>query len=111
MNETLVNVNMPILILSCSTLLLLGVCCFLIGYMYGKSRCSGVYNVVNNRPKNFFDTSEDNAKINKIAIDNSKFVSDIKTDNLEKKYDTLGDTKQTTETINESVNKLKNLKR
>lgn len=46
-----------------------------------------------------------------IEIDDTKYVSKIKTDGLEKKYEKLGD-KQTVEndTIS-SVNKLKNLKR
>jgi hypothetical protein len=43
-------------------------------------------------------------------IDTSKVVVAINTDNLEKKYDNLGDLKQTQDNIHESVNKLKNLK-
>lgn len=110
MNESTIVLNIPIIVLSCSTLLLTGVCCFLIGYIYGKNSVSGVYNVVNNKPKSFFDSIDTN-KTSKISIDDRTYVSDIKTDNLEKKYDKLGDTKETKETINESVNKLKSLKR
>lgn len=45
-----------------------------------------------------------------ISIDSSKFVVDIKTDGLEKKYQQLGDVKESEETISSSVNKLKNMK-
>lgn len=48
-------------------------------------------------------------KIN-IEIDSRKVVTDIKTDGLEKKYDTLGEVKQSTENIGSSINKLKNLR-
>lgn len=48
-------------------------------------------------------------KVN-IEIDSRKFVTDIKTDGLEKKYDTLGEVKQSTENIGSSINKLKNLR-
>lgn len=49
-------------------------------------------------------------KLAEIEIDNRKLVVDINTNNLEKKYDTLGDTKQTQETISSSVSKLKSMK-
>jgi hypothetical protein len=45
-----------------------------------------------------------------ISIDSSKFVVDIKTDGLEKKYQNLGEIKGTNESIESSVNKLKNMK-
>lgn len=45
-----------------------------------------------------------------ISIDSSKFVVDIKTDGLEKKYQQLGDIKESEDTISSSVNKLKNMK-
>lgn len=48
-------------------------------------------------------------KVN-IEIDSRKVVTDIKTDGLEKKYDTLGEVKQSTENIGSSINKLKNLR-
>jgi len=46
-----------------------------------------------------------------ISIDEKKVVVNIKTDDLEKKYDSLGTTTKTDENISSSVNKLKNLKR
>jgi hypothetical protein len=45
-----------------------------------------------------------------ISIDNSKFVVDIKTDQLEKKYEGLGEIKNSQENIGSSINKLKNMK-
>jgi hypothetical protein len=48
--------------------------------------------------------------ISDISIDDKKFVTDIKTDSFEKKYDSLGDTKKSKDNIKNSVNKLKNMK-
>lgn len=56
-------------------------------------------------------STKEQQKNNNISIDDKKYVVDIKTDNLEKKYDKLGDTKQSTEQISSSINKLKNLKK
>lgn len=44
------------------------------------------------------------------TIDSTKFVVKIKTDQLEKKYDQLGEIKSSEENINNSVSKLKNMK-
>jgi len=48
--------------------------------------------------------------ISDISINDKKFVTDIKTDSFEKKYDNLGDTKKSEDNIKNSVNKLKNMK-
>ena len=81
---------------------------FLIGYIFGRSSATnGVSSV---RTQSFFK-QKDNQTKEIISIDDKKFVVDIKTEGLEKKYDSLGDIKQTQENISESVNKLKNLKR
>ena len=48
---------------------------------------------------------------NKIIIDDRKFVTDISTDGIEKKYSELGETKLSNDNISESVSKLQNLKR
>ena len=83
---------------------------FFIGYLLG--RFSGHNGVSNNKQKSFFQQQDSKTKeINSISIDDKKFVVDIKTDNLEKKYQNLGDVKHTEETITNSVDKLKNLKR
>lgn len=47
---------------------------------------------------------------NLIKIDDTKFVTDITTEGLEKKYTNLGETKNTTENVSSSVNKLKSMK-
>ena len=45
-----------------------------------------------------------------IEIDDTKYVSKISTDNLEKKYESLGKVKSTQNDTASSVSKLKNLK-
>lgn len=49
-------------------------------------------------------------KSTNIDIDERKVVVAIKTDGLEKKYDTLGDVKQSSDNISSSIDKLKNMK-
>jgi F420-0:gamma-glutamyl ligase-like protein len=82
---------------------------FLIGYIVGRFSGNGVYN----NPQSFFDKNKQKSSIEKntLSIDDKKFVTDIKTDDLERKYSSLGDIKTTEDTIDSSVNKLKNLKR
>lgn len=82
---------------------------FFIGYLVGRSSASGVYN----SPQSFFDKNKQKSSVekNNLSIDDKKFVTEIKTDNLERKYSSLGDIKTTEDTIDSSVNKLKNLKR
>lgn len=88
--------------------LILAIICFGIGYILGTlSKHSGVSNI---SPKSFFVKESDQPK-QTIAIDDRKYVTDIKTSGLEKKYDNLGDVKNTNENITSSVDKLKNLKR
>ena len=110
MNEISISVNIPTLILFSITFLAIGVCLFLIGYFIGKQNTVGVSNVVNNvKPTSFFN--EEPKKSNMLSIDDTKYVVDIKTSGMEKKYENLGEIKQSTENITDSINKLKNLKR
>ena len=110
MNDITLTINTPTIIFFSITLLAIGVCLFLIGYFYGLSKnTNGVFNMVSDRPKNFFDDKVVNNK--KISIDSTKVVTDIKTDNLEKKYESLGEFKQSEDNISGSISKLKNLKR
>jgi len=94
-----------IITLSCA--IGLNILCFILGYIWCKM------NSIENLQSNYSTITN---KINKnikstlVPIDNSKVVIDIKTDGLEKKYSSLGDTKNTTENISSSINKLKNLK-
>ena len=88
-------------------LICLNILFFLCGYSLGKlNNSTGVYN---SKPKSFFDKSEDNIG-QKITIDSSKVITDIKTDSLEKKYDQLGTTVNSDENISSAINKLKNMK-
>lgn len=106
-SQILLSINIPVIILFTITLLAIGACFFLMGYLYGSKSGSGVYTDNN---KGFFSKQE-NKKLNTITIDNKKIVTKINTDNLEKKYDSLGEKKESQENIGESVNKLKNLKK
>jgi heme/copper-type cytochrome/quinol oxidase subunit 1 len=81
---------------------------FIVAYLLGKSHTQ---NSVNNNVKSFFKQQRNEEKPNEIKIDDKKVVIDIKTEGLEKKYATLGETKVTEDNISNSVNKLKNLKR
>ena len=81
------------------------------GYSIGRLNSSQA--IVESQPISFFNKSKsDNDKmINKITIDESKYVTDIKTSGMEKKYENLGETKVSEENIESSINKLKNIKR
>jgi cytochrome c biogenesis protein ResB len=96
---------------------LLIVCCIvlltimvgMIGYILGK--INSIEAPQNNQ--SFFKKNSivSDTQKNNITIDDKKFVTNINTSGMEKKYDSLGDTKKSEENISESVNKLKNLKR
>ncbi len=101
------SINNEILIIT--ILVILNIVSGFIGYIIGRLNiANGVYE---NRPQSFFTKNQTVAPAKSaLSIDDKKFVVDIKTDGLERKYDTLGDIKKTEENINNSVNKLKNLK-
>lgn len=108
MNDISLNINIPTLILITITLLITGVFSFLIGYLLGRNGGdNGVYNVVKKSKIN----NQNNPVASSISIDEAKVVSNIKTDDLSKKYDSLGEIKESTENITNSINKLKNLKK
>lgn len=92
-----------------SILIIVNFICGLIGYFIGVFTSKGV----NNSPQSFFKQQNRNTEqvSNNLSIDDKKFVVDIKTDGMERKYESLGDVKKTEENISNSVNKLKNLKR
>jgi hypothetical protein len=92
-------------------LILLNIVFFFLGYSIGRLNSSQT--IVESQPISFFNKSKsDNGKmINKITIDESKYVTDIKTSGMEKKYENLGETKVSEENIESSINKLKNIKR
>ena len=80
-----------------------------VGYFVGKSVC---FNSENNSSKNksFFTQQKEQIKDRGISIDSTKFVADINTDGMEKKYLGLGDTQISNDNISGSINKLKNMK-
>lgn len=87
-----------------------------IGYLIGqriKDR-----SVADNSSQNFFTKNSINKKESELAniskpinIDESKVVVSIDTSSLEKKYEKLGDIKQSTENISSSIDRLKHLKK
>ena len=83
----------------------------IIGYILGRLTVSQKQNFIQDKPKSFFKNEKETIAEDRIAIDDKKVVLEIKTDNLEKKYNSLGDIKTSNENISESVNKLKNLKK
>lgn len=87
--------------------LILSINLFAIGYFLGKYNSSQGFVEA---PGSFFKQQQNIAKNSKIEIDDKKFIGDIKTDKLEKKYDSLGETKTSTENISGAINKLKNMK-
>lgn len=89
-------------------LVILNIFSFVIGLILGKIwSISGVYD--NEKPTSFFK-QQNNITKNKVSIDDTKYVTSIKTEGLEKKYNSLGDIKKSDENIQNSVNKLKNMK-
>lgn len=81
----------------------------ILGYFLGSILNQNRNGVADNIPS--FLKQKDSKKHESISINDKTFVVDIKTDTLEKKYDSLGDIKHSTEDISNSINKLKNLKR
>jgi hypothetical protein len=109
-NEISVSINLPTILFFSSTLLVIGVCLFLIGYFIGKQSSGGVSSsATNTKPTSFFDDIKKDNKV--ISIDDTKYVVDIQTSGMEKRYESLGDVKQSEENISNSINKLKNMKR
>lgn len=90
--------------------LCLSILFYLAGYITHYVRYSGVsIDMGNNTYKgNLVKNTSINQKL--IKIDDTKFVTDITTEGLEKKYTDLGETKNTTENVSSSVNKLKSMK-
>ena len=89
-------------------LVVLNILSFICGYVFGKTNSQPI---VGSQPKSFFDQNKSSDHEEKIIIDERKYIADIKTSGLEKKYNTLGETKKSDEDISSSINKLKNLKR
>jgi hypothetical protein len=91
-------------------LILLNVVFFILGYIIGKGNSQHVYAAVSNKPESFLKQNQMPVN-NNIKIDDKKYVTNIDTKGLEKKYDSLGETSVSQNDTIISVNKLKNLKR
>lgn len=89
-------------------LLFLNILSLIIGYILGKiNNLSQV-----DKPVSFFTkNNEKNNPPTKVEIDDRKYVTEINTKGLEKKYSSIGETKESTENISSSIDKLKNLKK
>lgn len=80
---------------------------FGVGYLVGKiGKITGVSNI---KPRSFFD--KEDSPVSNISIDSTKVVTNISTDGLEKKYNTLGNQTESKENITSSIDKLKNMKK
>lgn len=91
-------------------LLILNLFSFTFGLILGRLwASSSVYNTVE-KPKSFLQKNNESGK-EKINIDDKKIVLDIKTSGMEKKYENLGEVKQSSENISSSVDKLKQMKK
>lgn len=72
---------------------------------------SSEYNTQSNRPESFLSKANKSSKI-KVEIDERKFVTDIETESLEKKFDQLAKTSVLKdETLSANVSKLAALKK
>jgi hypothetical protein len=97
-----------------SLIISINLICLCIGFILGK-----LITLQSNAPineqinKSFFNKQKQhdyNQKSSNIDIDERKVVVSIKTDGLEKKYDHLGEIKQSSDNISSSIDKLKNMK-
>jgi hypothetical protein len=91
--------------------LLLIILFFCIGYILGYIRPLQPQQTLRSeeKKKTFLDRNTQN-ELEQIKIDSKKFVVDIDTSKMEKKFTKLGDIKQSNDNISESINKLKNIK-
>lgn len=86
---------------------------FILGLFLGLMWSYSRNNIVNQTPGiNNTKTASNQITKNptKIEIDETKFVTKINTDGLEKKYTDIGNKKESDEQISTSINKLKSLK-
>jgi len=91
-------------------LLVLNLFSFAFGLILGRLWSSSSVCINTEKPKSFLQKNNESNK-EKISIDDKKIVLDIKTSGMEKKYENLGEVKQSSENISSSVDKLKHLKK
>lgn len=88
-------------------IVLINVLFIVVGYLFAKvTLCDGV-SLTTSRNKSRNISSVENEHI---TIDDKKFVTEINTNNLEKKFVKLGETQSSTENISSAINKLKGMK-
>jgi hypothetical protein len=75
-----------------------------VGRMIGNHSDNGQYTSFSSKPNN------NKKEKSNISIDSKTFVTDIKTEGMEKKFTNMTETTSTSIDISSSVNKLKNLK-
>lgn len=93
-------------------LIILNIMSIGIGYIIGKINIPNSREIFGTPSTSKYKQSTINENNqNKITIDDRKFVTEISTEGIEKKYTELGDTKIADDNISASVNKLQNLKR
>lgn len=93
-------------------IVIINIIIFVIGYFFGKNNYISNNNTYKTHNSNLFKKSGTQQSIaTKIDINESKVVTKIKTDNLDKKFNTLGEITKSSEDIVSSINKLKNLKK
>lgn len=100
------------MLLSVLTIILLFNLVFIAGIYIGlkfNSQANFESQLVFNKTVKSNNTNNSNT-ISKISIDDTKYVTKINTDNLEKKYDDIASIKHSQDTIESSVNKLKTIK-
>ena len=103
-NNTILVFLLILFIISYVIVFVLGL---FIGGLYLNRGVSNDRISINRSNKNIAEKNTMNA----ISIDDSKFVTDIKTDGMEKKYESIAETKSSSEDISNSISKLKNMKR
>lgn len=94
-------------------LLFLFILTYLAGYIIGRIYSGTGVKIGTSKLDSFFSKENkvnNTKKETKISIDSSTVVIDLKTDDMEKKYDTMGDVSHVSDNISGSVNRLKNMK-
>jgi hypothetical protein len=101
--------------ISLDTVLVFFVCllCLLTGFLFGRLNMSNGGVLTSDVLQNNHKAIKNNIANQKslIKIDDTKFVTEIDTGSMEKKFDSLGETVVSEDSLDQSINKLKNLKR
>jgi len=104
--------NIDISLIIVCIFLTLNIFSFILGYFLGKLSKINLYNKFDEQTANNDDDTKTSQKMvnSKISIDETKIVSKIDTNSLEKKYDTFTNTVIANDSISSSIDKLKKMK-